>query len=58
MDPDCTFADIGLDSLMGVEIKQLLERDLELSLSTREIRGLSLKKLQAISELPYRSTSY
>ncbi|CAL1537406.1 unnamed protein product [Lymnaea stagnalis] len=46
VDPDTSLADLGLDSLMGVEIKQLLERDFEVSLSTREIRMLNLKKIQ------------
>lgn len=49
MDPDTSFADLGLDSLMGVEIKQLLERDYDVSLSSREIRMLNVKKLQDMS---------
>ncbi|GAB1597533.1 fatty acid synthase-like, partial [Argonauta hians] len=44
-----TLADLGLDSLMGVEIKQLLERDYDLNLSTREIRQLTMNKIQEIS---------
>ena len=49
IDPDLSLADLGLDSLMGVEIRQLLERDFEVTLSTREIRLLTIKKLQDIS---------
>ena len=42
-------ADLGLDSLMGVEIKQMLERDYDMNLSTREIRQLTIAKIQEIS---------
>ncbi|XP_005094185.1 fatty acid synthase [Aplysia californica] len=49
IDPDTSLADLGLDSLMGVEIKQLLERDFEVSLSSREIRLLNIKKLQEMN---------
>ncbi|GFO47692.1 fatty acid synthase-like [Plakobranchus ocellatus] len=46
IDPETTLADLGLDSLMGVEIKQLLERDFDVHLNNREIRLLTMKKLQ------------
>ncbi|XP_029644700.1 fatty acid synthase isoform X1 [Octopus sinensis] len=52
-----TLADLGLDSLMGVEIKQLLERDYDLNLSTREIRQLTMKKIQEISGCGSQSPS-
>ncbi|XP_062589750.1 fatty acid synthase-like [Saccostrea cucullata] len=45
---DTTFADLGLDSLMGVEIKQTLERDYDVVLSTAEIRLLTMNKLQEL----------
>ncbi|XP_050392804.2 fatty acid synthase [Patella vulgata] len=45
---DSSLADLGLDSLMGVEVKQTLERDFEMSLSMREIRQLSITKLRDI----------
>lgn len=50
LNPETSLADLGLDSLMGVEIKQLLERDFEVSLSTREIRMLNLKKIEELSK--------
>lgn len=50
VDLDTSLADLGLDSLMGVEIKQLLERDFEVSLSTREIRMLNFKKIKEMSK--------
>uniref|UniRef100_T1ITL1 Fatty acid synthase n=1 Tax=Strigamia maritima TaxID=126957 RepID=T1ITL1_STRMM len=43
-------ADLGMDSLMGVEIKQTLERDFELVLSNHEIRQLTFAKLKEIGK--------
>jgi len=43
-------AELGMDSLMGVEVKQTLERDHDLVLSMQEIRQLSLAKLKEIDE--------
>jgi fatty acid synthase, animal type len=37
---------IGLDSLMGVEIQQVLERDFDISLSSQELRSISLSQLE------------
>lgn len=41
-------AELGMDSLMGVEVKQALERDYDLVLSMQEIRQLTLNKLKEI----------
>ncbi|XP_046335907.1 fatty acid synthase-like [Haliotis rufescens] len=49
INPDMSLADLGLDSLMGVEVKQTLERDHDLSMSMREIRQLTITRLQDIS---------
>ena len=46
--PATTLADLGLDSLMGVEIKQTLERDYDVILSAAEVRALTLAQLQEI----------
>lgn len=43
-------SEIGMDSLMAVEIKQTLERNFEISLSAQEIRSLSFAKLQILSD--------
>lgn len=43
-----TLADLGLDSLMGVEVKQTLERDYDLVLPMKEIRLLTMTKLNGI----------
>uniref|UniRef100_A0A2K5Q2X1 Fatty acid synthase n=2 Tax=Cebus imitator TaxID=2715852 RepID=A0A2K5Q2X1_CEBIM len=46
---DSSLADLGLDSLMGVEVRQTLEREHDLVLSMREVRQLTLRKLQELS---------
>ncbi|XP_060080138.1 fatty acid synthase-like [Ylistrum balloti] len=50
LDSNASLGDLGLDSLMGVEVKQTLERDFDLTLPMREIRQLSVSKLQVISD--------
>nr|KAG5704186.1 hypothetical protein BaRGS_009716 [Batillaria attramentaria] len=50
LSPNATLADLGLDSLMGTEIQQTLERDFDLALSNREIRLLTMNKLREINE--------
>lgn len=46
---EASLGDLGLDSLMGVEIKQTLERDFDLVLSTTEIRQLTITNLKEMS---------
>lgn len=46
---DSSLADLGLDSLMGVEVRQILEREHDLVLPMREVRQLTLRKLQELS---------
>ena len=46
---DLTLGDLGLDSLMGVEIKQTLERDYDISMAAKEIRALTFAKLDQLS---------
>ena len=50
LNPDANLGDLGLDSLMGVEIKQALERDYDITLSMKEIRTLTLNKLMKMAE--------
>lgn len=45
-----TLADLGMDSLMGAEIKQTLERNYDLVLSAQEIRALTFGKLVELSD--------
>jgi fatty acid synthase len=44
-----TLADLGMDSLMVAEIKQTLERNYDLVLSTQEIRNLTFARLLELS---------
>lgn len=43
---DSTLTQLGIDSLMGVEIAQLLERDFDMVLTSQEIRSLTLTQLE------------
>lgn len=45
VNPSNSLADLGMDSLMGTEIKQTLERSFDIVLSPQEIRGLTFAKL-------------
>ncbi|XP_046739713.1 fatty acid synthase-like [Diprion similis] len=42
-------AELGMDSMMAVEIKQTLEREFEVFLTAADIRGLNFAKLQEMS---------
>lgn len=42
---DTTLSELGMDSLMAVELKQLLERDFDLDLSMNELRALNFRKI-------------
>lgn len=46
---DSSLGDLGLDSLMGVEVRQTLEREHDLVLSMRDIQQLTLRKLQELT---------
>ena len=50
VDGDKQFVDLGVDSLMSVEIKQALERDIDLVLSTKDIQVMTFNALRAIVE--------
>ncbi|KAG5885209.1 hypothetical protein JTB14_012232 [Gonioctena quinquepunctata] len=47
--PTASLADLGMDSLMGAEIKQTLERNYDLVLSAQEIRALTFGQLKDLS---------
>ena len=49
VNPDLTLGDLGLDSLIGVEIKQTLQRDYNISMAAKEIRALTFAKLDQLS---------
>ncbi|KNC21351.1 hypothetical protein FF38_13054 [Lucilia cuprina] len=46
-----TLSELGMDSLMGVEIKQTLERNFDITLSPAELRALTIERLKELSEL-------
>lgn len=43
---DATLSRLGMDSLMGVEIQQILERDYDVVISSQEMRSLTLSQLE------------
>jgi fatty acid synthase len=45
---DVTLGDLGMDSLMAVEIRQGLERDYDVVLSATQVRQLSVKQIKAL----------
>ncbi|XP_043924165.1 fatty acid synthase [Protopterus annectens] len=49
LNPDASLADLGLDSLMGVEVRQILERDYDIVMAMRDIRQLTVNKLRELS---------
>ncbi|XP_041672485.1 fatty acid synthase [Cheilinus undulatus] len=49
LNADASLADLGLDSLMGVEVRQTLERDYDIVMTMREIRQLTINKLKDLS---------
>ncbi|KAM8991828.1 fatty acid synthase [Ara ararauna] len=49
LNTESTLADLGLDSLMGVEVRQTLERDYDIVMTMREIRLLTINKLHELS---------
>lgn len=43
---DSTLTQLGIDSLMGVEIQQVLERDYDFAFTSQELRSLTLGQLE------------
>ena len=50
LDPKSTLGDLGLDSLMAVEIKQILEKKHDKVMSTKEIRELTIEQIKAFQD--------
>lgn len=48
INPETSLGELGMDSLMGVEVKQFLERDFDLVLAIPELRQLKVKDLKAL----------
>lgn len=49
LNADTSLSDLGLDSLMGVEVRQTLERDYDLVMTMRDVRLLTINKLRELS---------
>ncbi|XP_024117302.1 fatty acid synthase [Oryzias melastigma] len=49
LNADSSLADLGLDSLMGVEVRQTLERDYNIQMNMREIRQLTINNLREMA---------
>ncbi|CAA2977279.1 fatty acid synthase, partial [Olea europaea subsp. europaea] len=47
---EATLGDLGLDSLMAVEIRQYIEREYDMTLNIQEIRALTIARIREISE--------
>ena len=45
---EASLSKLGMDSLMGVEIQQILERDYDIALSSQELRSLTLGQLEKL----------
>lgn len=45
-----TLGELGLDSLMAVEIRQFIEREYDMTLNMQEIRALTIGKIREIGE--------
>ncbi|XP_053201164.1 LOW QUALITY PROTEIN: fatty acid synthase-like [Panonychus citri] len=50
VDPQSTLSELGLDSLMAVEIKQALDTDYDYSMTTNEIRELKIGELDELEK--------
>ncbi|XP_071034019.1 fatty acid synthase [Parasteatoda tepidariorum] len=48
INPEQSLGELGMDSLMGVEVKQFLERDFDLVLTVPELRQLKIKDLKEL----------
>ena len=49
LSPATTLAELGMDSLMGVEVKQTLERDYDTIVSIQELRNFTVERLQNLT---------
>ncbi|XP_011203074.2 fatty acid synthase [Bactrocera dorsalis] len=52
-----TLSEMGMDSLMAVEIKQTLERDFDLILTPQDLRALTFQKLQEYADARDREST-
>ncbi|KAL1483482.1 hypothetical protein MTO96_033155 [Rhipicephalus appendiculatus] len=50
LNPAVSLGELGMDSLMAVEVRQAIERHVSLTLSMKEIRSLTIEGLRQLSE--------
>ncbi|KAL1478937.1 hypothetical protein MTO96_052252 [Rhipicephalus appendiculatus] len=50
MNPSVSLGELGIDSLMSIEVKQLLERDYDVTLPLQEIRQLTVIQIKEIGD--------
>ncbi|XP_074596261.1 fatty acid synthase-like [Brevipalpus obovatus] len=50
LDPEITLGELGMDSLMAIEVQQALERNFNVSMTTKEIRQLRMRELIILSK--------
>uniref|UniRef100_T1K1R7 Uncharacterized protein n=1 Tax=Tetranychus urticae TaxID=32264 RepID=T1K1R7_TETUR len=50
LDPNITLGELGMDSLMAIEVQQVLEKQFNISINSREIRALKISKLKEFSK--------
>ncbi|XP_053202438.1 fatty acid synthase-like [Panonychus citri] len=48
-DPNVTLGELGMDSLMAIEVQQVLEKQYSISMNSKEIRALTIIKLKELS---------
>ncbi|XP_054157438.1 fatty acid synthase-like [Oppia nitens] len=52
LDPKVRLSELGMDSLMSVEIKQSIEHNFDVVLSTQEIQNLTIERIRQIGSKP------
>lgn len=50
LEPHVTLGELGMDSLMGVEVKQAIERDYDVVLSMQDVRKLTIGRIREIEK--------
>ncbi|XP_053377609.1 fatty acid synthase-like [Mercenaria mercenaria] len=56
LNPDASLGDLGLDSMMNVEVKQTLERGYDIVMETKEIRKLTVNNMRSIANTGHSLT--
>ena len=46
LNPNTKLSDLGMDSLMSVEVKNLIERESQVSLSAKDVANITIQQLR------------